>query len=199
MLLSCVIATLTPQILPHVIGAKHTSELRSKLEIKFSLLSRTHIQDLKNHLYSLKKTTSMDQYLDHIKGILLKLEASGSHIDDEELVFHTLHGLGGGEYRTFKQAIRTRAQTTPLTFNGLCSMIMTEDLCLDSKQIDPSTILMAQHSGVSASTGTTQSPNPFHAVPSQSITQPQQYQFPIPFGSQLPPYGSETSQTSNFG
>lgn len=84
MLLCCIIATLTPQNLPHVVGAKHTHDLWSKSKEKFSVLSRTHIQELKNRLYTLKKNTSMEQYLDYIKGILLKLEASECHMDDED-------------------------------------------------------------------------------------------------------------------
>lgn len=95
----------------------------------------------------------MEQYLDNIKGLLQKLEASGSHMDDEDVVFHTLNGLPDEVYRTFKQAIRTRAETTPLTFSALSTMLMAEDLCQDSVDMS-ATILVAQHNNASSSQGT---------------------------------------------
>lgn len=149
MLLACLIATLTPSVLPHIVGTCHTREVWSKLEEKISLLSRTHVMDLKRRLYTLKKNTPMEQYLDHIKGLLQKLEASGPGMDEEDVVFHTLNGLPNEEYITFKQAIRTRSKVTPLTFGALYSVLMVEDLCHES--LDTSTILIAQHQNPSSS------------------------------------------------
>lgn len=76
MLLSCIMATLTPSILPHVVGSNYTFQVWAKLEAKYSILSQTHMLDLKKRLYSLKKTTSMEKYLDFVKELVQKLEAS---------------------------------------------------------------------------------------------------------------------------
>lgn len=191
MLLSCLIATLTPAILPHIVGTRHTHQIWSKLEEKFSLLSRTHLMDIKRRIYSLKKTTSMEQYLDNIKGLLQKLEASGSHMDDEDVVFHTLNGLPDEVYRTFKQAIRTRSDVTPLTFSALSSMLMAEDLVQDT--VDTSTILVAQHQ--SAAVGHSAGPIHHHTGPAQSSVAPTPtFQFPVQFGPQAPQYGQNMSQ-----
>lgn len=93
MLLSCLMATLTSSILPHVVGSLHTFQLWTKLEEKYSVHSQTHILDLKKRMYSLKITTSMEKYLDSVRELVQKLEASGAHMDDGEIVFHTVNGL----------------------------------------------------------------------------------------------------------
>lgn len=215
MLMSCIIATVTPSVLPHIVGSHRTCEVWSKLEEKYSSLSRTHVHDLRCRIYSLKKTTSMEQYLDSIKVLIQRLESSGSHMDDEELVFHTLRGLPNSEYRSFKQAVRTRLATAPLTFCGLVSMLMAEDLYLDTEQEETSTILVAQHNSVSSTTASSSS-NSSGLMPMQpvqpvmqmqpmqpviqsaSVPQPSQFQFPVQFGNQAPQFGPGNSQMSGF-
>lgn len=148
MLLSCLMATLTPSILPHVVGSDHTFQIWSKLEEKYSVHSQTHILDLKRRLYNLKKTTSMEKYLDSVKELVQKLEASGSHIDDAEIVFHTVNGLPEEAYLSLKQTIRTQCATTSISFSAVSAMLMSEDLYLDhSNEASSSTILLAQHQG----------------------------------------------------
>lgn len=186
MLLSCLIATLTPATLPHIVGTRHTSEVWSKLEEKFNSLSRTHVMDLKRRLYTIKKTVPMEQYLDIIKGLLQKLEASGTHMDDEDVVFHTLNGLPEETYRTFKQAIRTRAEVTPLTFSALYSMLMAEDLCQDTT-IDTSTLLIAQHTSAPSSNTSHSSVNQTTTTIPTASSGPV-FQFPAQFGPQGPQF-----------
>lgn len=194
MLMSCIIATVTPSVLPHIVGSKRTCEVWTRLEEKFSSLSRTHIQDLKCRIYSLKKTTSMEQYLDSIKVLVQRLEATGSHMEDEELVFHTLKGLPDPTYRSFKQAIRTRFETAPLTFSGLVSMLMAEDLYLDTEQVDTSTILLTQGGNTSSST------TPQNAAGTSLISQTSQpFQFPVSFGAQAPQFGPMYPQMPSSG
>lgn len=142
MLLSCLIATLTPSILPHIVGSEHTFQFWNKLEEKFSVRSHSHVHDLKRRLYSLNKTGSMEQYLDSIKEIVQKLAASGHYVDDEDLIFHALNGLKTG-YGSFQQAIRTR--TEPLSFSTFSSMLMDETLHVNNiGSVDTSTILVTQ-------------------------------------------------------
>lgn len=142
MLLSCLVATLTPPILPHVVGSDHTHQLWMKLEEKFSLLSRSHIHYLRRKIYSLNKTGTMEQYLDYIKGIIQKLATSGTQMDDEELVFHTLNGLKTG-YDSLKQTIRTRIDD--MTFSSLSSRLLAEELHLTPDIDSASSILVTQH------------------------------------------------------
>lgn len=125
MLFSCLIATLSPSVLPHIVGSTYLFQLWNKLEEKFNVLSRSHVHDLKRKLYSLNKTGTMEQYLDFIKEIVQKLAASGSYVDDEELVFHTLNGLKTG-FKSLKQTVRSRPES--FTFSSLTSLLMAEDL-----------------------------------------------------------------------
>ncbi|XP_058195342.1 uncharacterized protein LOC131311786 [Rhododendron vialii] len=170
MLLSCLIATLTPPILPHVVGSDHTFQLWLKLEEKFSVLSRSHIHDLKRKLYSLHKTGTMETYLDSIKEIVQKLAASGTQIEDEELIFHTVNGLKKG-YKSLKQMVRNT--TEPLTFSGVSSMLMAEELHISQDQVDSSsTILVAPH----------QNPNPTPILQAPITPNPSSsYSGPMPF------------------
>ncbi|KAF7124517.1 hypothetical protein RHSIM_Rhsim12G0142100 [Rhododendron simsii] len=175
MLLSCLIATLTPSILPHVVGSEHTFQLLNKLEEKFSVLSRSHIHDLRRRLYSLNKTGSMDSYIDSIKEIVQKLAASGSQIDDEELIFHTLNGLKKG-YKSFKQMIRTR--TEHLSFGSFSSMLLAEELHVSQDQVDSSTILVAPHQTSNPNASASSSSGPSSLFGSHSAPPP--FQFPFP-------------------
>lgn len=59
MLYSCLIATLSASVLPHIVGSTHLFELWTKLEEKFNVLSRSYVHDLKRRLYSLNKTGTM--------------------------------------------------------------------------------------------------------------------------------------------
>ncbi|KAG5535121.1 hypothetical protein RHGRI_023041 [Rhododendron griersonianum] len=179
MLLSCLIATLTPPILPHVVGSDHTFQLLIKLEEKFSILSRSHVHDLHRRLFSLNKTGSMDNYLDSIKEIVQKLAASGAQVD-EELIFHTLNGLKKG-YKSFKQTIRTR--TEHLSFSSFSSMLLAEELHVAQDQVDTSTILVAPHNSMPSSNVVSTSSAPVPTPVSQPQPSPTPFQFPFP----LPP------------
>lgn len=178
MLLSCLIATLTPSVLPHVVGSDYTFQLWLKLEEKFNVLSRSHIHDLRRRLYSLHKTGSMESYLDSIKEIIQKLAGSGVQIDDEELIFHTLNGLKTG-YKSLKQTIRTKSGH--LTFSALYSMLIAEELHVSHDEMETSTILVAPHQPSNPtitppSSGSSSVPptNPFLPPP------PLPFQFPFP-------------------
>lgn len=60
---------------------------------RFNSLSGSRIHELKNRLYSVTKTGTMDSYIDEIRSHAQRLEAMGHHIDDDDLVIYTLNGL----------------------------------------------------------------------------------------------------------
>lgn len=183
MLLSCLIATLTRPILPHIIGSDHTFQLLNKLEEKFSVLSKSHVHDLRRRLFSLNKTGSVDSYIDSIKEIVQKLAASGSYIDDEELIFHTLNGLKKG-YKSFKRTIRSR--TEDLSFGTFSSMLLAEELHVTQDQAESSTILVASHQASSSLSSSTTGVNPVSGsevtptAPSSIPPPLPPFQFPFP-------------------
>lgn len=83
----------------HIVGSEHAYQGWNNLEDKSGVLSRSQIHDLNRSLFSLKKATSMELYLDYIKEIGQKI-ASGAQLEDEDLVFCTLNGLSI-EYGSF--------------------------------------------------------------------------------------------------
>ena len=92
-LLSCITATIYVSTLPHVLGLAHSYQVCHALESRFSSLTRSHVHDLKRKLYNLKKTTTMDKYIDQVKEYSQKLAAAGSSMEDEDIVFHTWEWL----------------------------------------------------------------------------------------------------------
>ena len=73
LLLSCLMATLTPALLPHVTGSTRVRELWRKLEERFNLSLKNHVMDLKRKLFSIRKTDTMERYLNQIREIIQKL------------------------------------------------------------------------------------------------------------------------------
>ena len=109
-LLTCITATISVTILPHLLDLHTTNSIWQFLEQRYSSLSRSHIHDLKRKLFNLRKTSAMELYLDSIKECAHKLAAAGSPVAEEDLVFHALNGLPN-EYNSFKTATRTRAES----------------------------------------------------------------------------------------
>lgn len=107
---SCIFATISETILPHVIHLEHAREVWIALERKFTTVSRSNILQLKNQLQSIKKASlTMRDYLQQIKKISDTLAAVSAPIEEEDLILFTLGGLPT-EYNAFKTAVRTRAQ-----------------------------------------------------------------------------------------
>ena len=63
-LLSCITATILVSVLPHVLGLTQTQFVWNTLETRFVSLSRSHVHDLKRKLFDLRKTTTMEVYID---------------------------------------------------------------------------------------------------------------------------------------
>lgn len=55
------------------------------------------------------------------------MSAAGNPLSEEDLVFHTLHGLSNEDFRGFKTAVRTRGIDT-FTFDELVSILNGEDI-----------------------------------------------------------------------
>lgn len=94
-LLSCLTASFSPTTLPYILGLHHTHEVWDSLSNRYNSLSKCNVQDLKNKLYNLTKTSAIECYVDTIKEYAQKLAAAGSCVDDDDLIFHTLRGLPG--------------------------------------------------------------------------------------------------------
>lgn len=102
-LLSCLTSSLSMCTLPYVLGLRHSVQVWASLNSRYNTLSRTHVQELKDKLYTIKQTTTVEEYIDKIKDYAQKLEASGSPVSEDDLIFHTLRGLSR-PFRGFKTA-----------------------------------------------------------------------------------------------
>ena len=122
---SCILSTISANILPHILELKHVYQVWKYLENRYIDLSRSHVHDLKRQLFSIQKKSTMDKYVDHLKQCAYKLAAVGSPVLDEDLVFHALNGLPV-EFRAFKTAIRARAGT--IKFEELVTLLNAEEM-----------------------------------------------------------------------
>lgn len=129
-LLSCLTATLTTPVFSLVLDLTSSREVWLSLEKRFTTLSRSHIHQLKDQLSTVEKgTKSMEDYLKQIKEIADQLAMASCPIQDEDLVFHILHGLPGA-YDAFKTSIRTRS--APISVEELASLLCSEAIHIDS-------------------------------------------------------------------
>ncbi|KAG5562894.1 hypothetical protein RHGRI_005583 [Rhododendron griersonianum] len=183
---SCLTASLSQTTLPYVLGLRTAYQVWESLSNRYNSLSETHVQELRDQLYNLSKTSTIDVYIDTIKDITQKLAAAGSPIEDDEIVFRALHGLPKvfNGLRTAVRAVRTRGHR--VSFDELVTMMKSEDkqLSRDTPDLDVSnTVLVATHGNQSHNndfSGSSSSVNPVsqsHIGTSQSqgvgFTQPQ--------------------------
>lgn len=122
-LLSCLTSSLSSSTLPHVLGLPHACQVWTTLEHLFNSLSKSHIHELKNKLYSVKMKGSTDGYIDEIRGYDQQLEAVGYHVDDDDLVFYTLKGLPE-EYKPIRSALNVKGD---IMFSDLPTIIKNEE------------------------------------------------------------------------
>lgn len=147
---SCLTASLSQITLPYVLGLRSAHQIWISLSNRYNSLSETHVQELKDQLYNLSKTASIDSYIDKIKELAQKLAAAGSPIQDDELVFRTLHGLpkAFNGLKTVVRAVRARGYS--LSFDEVVTMLKSEDIQLiqDSPSdaaVHNSSVLVATH------------------------------------------------------
>lgn len=124
-LVSCLIATLSATTLPLILGLEHAFQVWNALEHRFNSLSKTHVHDLRQQLYNVTKTTTLDAYFDIIKELSYKLAAAGTPVTDDELVFHALHGLPS-EFDPLQTALGTRIGS--ITFDELITIVNGEEM-----------------------------------------------------------------------
>ena len=107
------------------VGCNSTQAVWKLLENRFSLVSRSHIMNLKGEIHNIKKgTDSVDVYLQRIKVARDKLMAVGILVDEEELLHIALKGLSK-DFNSFRPTIHTRS--AQLTFDELNTLLTVEE------------------------------------------------------------------------
>ncbi|XP_058208222.1 uncharacterized protein LOC131321235 [Rhododendron vialii] len=122
-LLSCLTTSLSPTTLPYILGLHHTHAVWDSLSHRYNTLSKSNVQDLKNKLYNLTKTSTIERYVDTIKEYAQKLAAAGSSIDDDDLIFHTIRDLPPvfNGLKTTVRALQTSGQN--IIFNDVVNIL----------------------------------------------------------------------------
>ncbi|XP_020701929.1 uncharacterized protein LOC110113620 [Dendrobium catenatum] len=93
-LISALLSTISPSILPYVISFSTAHEAWTTLEKRLQSASHSRVIQLKNELHHVqKKDCSMQQYLAKIKTIVDTIAASGSNVDREDIILYILNGL----------------------------------------------------------------------------------------------------------
>ncbi|KAH7840779.1 hypothetical protein Vadar_021479 [Vaccinium darrowii] len=146
---SCLNASLSQATLPYVLGLRYAYQVWDSLGKRYNTITESHVQELKDELYSVSKTSTIEAYVDKIQEIAQKLTAAGCVVEEDELVFRTLQGLpkAFNGLRTAVRAVRTRG--TKMSFDELVSMMKSEDTQLSKEASDiegSNTVLIASHS-----------------------------------------------------
>ncbi|XP_071681415.1 uncharacterized protein [Lolium perenne] len=86
---------LSPDVLSHVIGLETSAEVWASLDSHVSAKSKTRVQQLRSALNDTRKNDlSAYKYFAKMKSIASEFAAAGKPLDDDELVYYVLHGLG---------------------------------------------------------------------------------------------------------
>jgi hypothetical protein len=102
---------LSPDVLAHVIGLETSAEVWASLNSHVAAKSKTRIQQLRSALNDTRKSDlSADKYFAKMKSIASELAAAGKPLDDDELVYYVLHGLGS-QYNSLRVAVRANPNT----------------------------------------------------------------------------------------
>jgi hypothetical protein len=88
-----------------------SAEVWASLDSHVAAKSKTRIQQLRSALNDTRKSDlSADKYFAKMKSIASELAAVGKPLDDDELVYYVLHGLGS-QYNSLRVAVRANPNT----------------------------------------------------------------------------------------
>ncbi|XP_020700275.2 uncharacterized protein LOC110112403 [Dendrobium catenatum] len=93
-LVSALISTISPSVLPYIIHLSTSSEIWATLETWLQPTNRSRVIQLKHELHNVKMgNQSIAQYLTQIKTIIDNIVAAGSNVDSEDIIIFILNGL----------------------------------------------------------------------------------------------------------
>lgn len=120
--LSFLVGSLSPEILPHVVGAKTAAALWDIITELFAARSRANTTNLRIALATAEKgTRSMAEYVAKMKTLENEMASAGKPLDDEDMVSYILAGLKDPAYDGLIAAIVSR--TDPISVSELYSQL----------------------------------------------------------------------------
>ncbi|PKU70181.1 Retrovirus-related Pol polyprotein from transposon TNT 1-94 [Dendrobium catenatum] len=146
-LVSALLSTISPSILPYILHLSNTSEIWTTLSSKLQPTNRSRVIQLKSELHNIRmKDSTMNQYLEQIKTLVDNIAAAGSHIDPEDILMYILNGLPP-TYNAFTTAIRT--SQLPINLDVLYSHLCSEEINIQNqlqREANPSSDQLALYS-----------------------------------------------------
>jgi hypothetical protein len=126
--LGFIVNSLSPEVVAHVVGLTHASEVWSVITKMFSTISRTRINHLRGTLNTTKKkglTTA--QYFAKMSEISSELAAAGKPVEEDEMIGYALNGLDS----SYNDLVSSVSGNPLTTFDKLYSLINAHELRRD--------------------------------------------------------------------
>jgi hypothetical protein len=119
---SFLVNSLSEEVLPHVFGCTHASDVWRALQELYTSQSKSRVSTLRGALTNTKKLDmTAQQFITKMKGYASELAAAGKPVDDDELKDYILNGLDGN-FNTLVGAINDVPSTS---LNDMCSQLLS--------------------------------------------------------------------------
>ncbi|XP_020673013.2 uncharacterized protein LOC110092699 [Dendrobium catenatum] len=107
-LISALLSTISPAILPYVTSSSSAQDIWAVLEKRLQPTSRSRVIQLKYELHQLQmKDRSMQQYIANIKLLVDNIASAVSKIDPEDVILYILNGLPPSLLQLFQNCDQT--------------------------------------------------------------------------------------------
>ncbi|KAK1697320.1 hypothetical protein QYE76_014017 [Lolium multiflorum] len=119
---SFLVNSLSEEVLPHVFGCSHASDVWRALQELYTSQSKSRVSTLRGALTNTKKQDmTAQQFITKMKGFASELAAAGKPVDDDELKDYILNGLDGN-FNALVAAINAVPSTS---LNDMCSQLLS--------------------------------------------------------------------------
>ncbi|KAK1611309.1 hypothetical protein QYE76_034982 [Lolium multiflorum] len=126
---SFLVNSLSEEVLPHVFGCTHASDVWRALQELYTSQSKSRVSTLRDSLTSTKKQDmTAQQFITKMKGYASELSAAGKPVDDDELKDYILNGLDGN-FNALAAAINDVPSTS---LSDMCSQLLP---CCNKKKL----------------------------------------------------------------
>uniref|UniRef100_A0A2N9EVL6 Integrase catalytic domain-containing protein n=1 Tax=Fagus sylvatica TaxID=28930 RepID=A0A2N9EVL6_FAGSY len=133
LVLSWLIATLTPNVLSTVYGLNTSRQVWNSLATRYASQSKSRIAHLKRQLQTLRQESrTCSEYLRLAKSWADQLAAVGKPIDDDDLISFIISGLNPS-YNTFITTFNFATRETPLPYDDFEAELLNHETLLENQ------------------------------------------------------------------
>ncbi|KAM0877932.1 hypothetical protein ACQ4PT_035216 [Festuca glaucescens] len=133
---SFLVNSLSEEVLPHVFGCTHASDVWRALQELYTSQSKSRVSTLRGALTNTKKQDmTAQQFITKMKGYASELAAAGKPVDDDELKDYILNGLDGN----FNALVAAINDVPSTSLNDMCSQLLSSLLSPTTTAFLPAT------------------------------------------------------------